>query len=62
MAGGTGHQGLASPVRHGLGPLRLKGPGSAEVGERADVVGFHLARLLADLADVPEVGDPHRTG
>jgi hypothetical protein len=32
----------------------LKRPGYAEFGELADVVDFHLARLLADLADIRE--------
>jgi hypothetical protein len=49
------HQGLAPPVGHGLGPTGgLKWPGSCEVGELPDVMDFHLARLLAILADIRE--------
>src|SRR6266508_3381476 len=54
MAGGADHEGLAPPVRHGLGPLGLQRPGYAEVCELADVVDLDLARLLADLADARE--------
>jgi hypothetical protein len=46
VAGGADHEGFASPVGHGLGPLGLKRPGLTEVGELADVVDFHLAGLL----------------
>ena len=54
MAGGADHQGLASPVGHGLGPQGLQWPGLAEVGEFSDVVNLHLTRLSADLANVRE--------
>ena len=50
MAGGADHEGLSSLSCHELGPWRLWLPGFAEVGELADVVGFHLAGALAHLA------------
>jgi hypothetical protein len=50
MAAVAEHEGLATPVCHAGGPFGLPWPGWGEVGERADVVHLHLARLLADLA------------
>ena len=49
VAGGADHEGLAPPVRHGVGPLGLQRPGRAEIFQLADVVGFHLTSVLADL-------------
>jgi len=54
MAGGANHQGLASPIGHGLGPQGLEWSGSGEVGELTDVVNFHVVLLLTDLASILE--------
>ena len=51
MAGGADHEGLSSLSCHEFGPWRrwLWLSGFVEVGELADVVGFHLAGALAHL-------------
>ena len=49
VAGGADHEGLASHACHELRPWRLWLPPLREVGEFADVVGFHLAGVLAQL-------------
>jgi hypothetical protein len=54
VAGGADHEGLASPVRHGLGPQGLEWPGFAEISKLADVVDLNLARVPTDLAGVRE--------
>ena len=58
MAGWADHQGLAPLACHQLRPRGLRLSRLAEVGELADLVDVHLARVPADLAPVrQEPGD-----
>src|SRR5215218_10811476 len=50
MACPADHEGLASPFGHELRPGRLWPSRLNEVSEPADLVDFHLGRLLAQLA------------
>jgi len=58
VAGLTDDKGLAPPPCHLFRPRWLRLPRLAEVGEFADLVHVHLARVPADLAPVrQEPGD-----
>src|SRR5512133_2500328 len=49
VAGDTHHEGLASLGRHDRRPRGLTWPGWSQIGELADLVHQHLARLAAQL-------------
>ncbi len=50
MAAGADDEGLSAPFGHELVPYGLRSPRSFEIGKLADMVGFHDAGLLAQLA------------
>src|SRR3974377_2435488 len=69
MAFRADHERLAPPFHHEPSPSGLFRSGFAEIGELADLVNCHAARLPANLAFSPEqpqgqlfagIGDPFR--
>jgi hypothetical protein len=63
----TDHEGLSSFAGHDCSPCRLVGSGLVELGEFGDVVDYHGASVLTQLAPAPHepvddllagVGDP----